>query len=78
MTGDHAMALKRPALIAALTSAGSNGDDRAFLRLYTENRISLDVSKAAFARGKKIAKSLQVRETCKETGVEAATLGGAA
>jgi len=36
------------------------------------------IRKAAFSRGKKIAKSLQVRETCKETGVEAITIGGAA
>lgn len=60
--------MKRRDLIAALKSAGSTGDDRAFLRLYTENRISLDAAKEAYAEGKKLAKSLQVRVTCKEIG----------
>lgn len=43
--------MKRADVIAHIRIAGYHSDQRSFLRLYTENRISSAVAKEAFAAG---------------------------
>lgn len=45
---------KKEKAIAAIEIAGVTNDQTAFLRLYTEHRISFPTAKAAFEKGLKI------------------------
>jgi hypothetical protein len=43
--------MKRKDAINHILIAGYHGDNAAYTRLYIENRVSLDVAKAAFKQG---------------------------
>ena len=49
------MKMTRDAAIEALRSAGARGDQQAFLRIYTEQRISLAVAQQAYREGERFA-----------------------
>lgn len=53
--------LSKERLIGALEIAGANNDQAAFLRLYSENRISFAVAREAFAKGLRIAARWEAR-----------------
>ncbi|MBB4616929.1 hypothetical protein [Sphingomonas abaci] len=53
--------MKRADVLKAIHAAGVSGDRRAFLRLYTEHRISLDVARAEYAAGQEMAKNFADR-----------------
>jgi hypothetical protein len=57
--------LSRETALRAIRAAGAVNDQRAFLRLYTENRISLPVAKAAFQEGKRFAAAIHARDAAK-------------
>lgn len=58
---------KREQVLGAMRVAGYHSDDRTFLRLYTENRISYAAAMDARADGAR-AKVRGVPCTCRECG----------
>ncbi len=54
--------MKRKDALKAMEAAGIANDRAAFLRLYAENRISLDSARDAFARGRDMAKRFADRD----------------
>ena len=59
--------LTRKAALEAIKSAGASNDHKAFVRLYTENRISLSVAKDAFNEGKRFAAAIEKRDRLVES-----------
>lgn len=57
--------MKRADAIALIRIAGYHEDKRAFVRLYTENRVSFDVANDAYRRGQQ-QKANGLRCTCKQ------------
>jgi len=57
--------MKRSDVLAHLRIAGYHDDTRSFVRLYTENRVSLAVANAEWRRGGKM-KAAGVPCTCRE------------
>lgn len=49
----------RTQVLAAIKAAGTEGDQRTFLRLYTENRVSYSVARKAYDEGVKWAKYIK-------------------
>lgn len=43
--------MKRQDALSFIRIAGYHGDQRTFMRLYTENRVNLDAAREAFAKG---------------------------
>jgi hypothetical protein len=54
--------MTRKAAIEAIRSAGASNDQRAFLRLYTENKISLATAKEEFSKGRQFAAFIERRD----------------
>lgn len=46
--------MKRADLIARLRTAGYHDDQAAFVRLYVEHRVRIDVARRAYAEGEKL------------------------
>lgn len=57
--------LTRKQALEAIKSAGALNDQQSFVRLYTENRISLSAAKEAFAAGKRFTKFIEQRDAAK-------------
>lgn len=57
--------MKRAAALAAIRAAGTTNDQTAFLRLYTENRISFPVAKKEFDAGRRFAEFVARRDAAK-------------
>ena len=53
---------KRDRAIAAIKAAGALGDQRTFLRLYVENRISFPVARQAFEEGRRFGQWIKERD----------------
>ena len=53
--------MTRERLIGALEMAGVKNDQQAFLRLFSENRISFAVAKEAYAKGLRVAARWEAR-----------------
>ena len=47
--------MTRKQILAAIKAAGATGNRAAFLRLYTENRVSLSAARAAYDDGSRFA-----------------------
>lgn len=54
--------MTRKAALAACKAAGTENDQRAFLRIYTENRISYQTAIAAFREGQRWAQFVAARD----------------
>lgn len=54
--------MTRQRALAAIYGAGTEGDQAAFLRLYTENRISYAAAIAEFRRGARFAAHIAQRD----------------
>lgn len=54
--------MTRKAALEAIKSAGALNDHKAFVRLYTENRVSLATAKEAFAAGRRFAQFIDRRD----------------
>lgn len=53
--------MTRAKALNAIRAAGAQNDQKSFIRLYTENRISLAVAKQAFSEGRKLAAFVEAR-----------------
>lgn len=58
--------MTRKQALDAIRAAGASNDQRAFLRLYVENRISLSVAKSEFAAGRRFAAFIAERDQHKQ------------
>lgn len=54
--------MSRKDALAAIKAAGTQNDQKAFMRLYVENRIALPAARAAFAEGQRFAKFVAERD----------------
>ena len=55
--------MTRQKALAALKAAGAEGDQKAFLRIYTEHRISLQVAREAYKAGEQLARFVRQRDS---------------
>lgn len=55
--------MTRKQAIMAIKAAGADGDQKTFLRLYGENRISLPAAQAAYREGQRFAEFIAKRDT---------------
>lgn len=54
--------MKRRDVIRSIEAAGARNDQQAFMRLYTENRISFQVAREAFESGRRLAAYISKRD----------------
>jgi hypothetical protein len=55
--------MTRKQALAAIKAAGASGDQKAFLRLYVENRVALHAAQEAFEEGKRFAAWIKTRDS---------------
>jgi hypothetical protein len=63
--------MTRKQAMEAIKAAGGRGDQRAMMRLYVENRISLEAARKAYAEGERLARFIEARDA--KIGGEAAS-----
>ena len=55
--------MTRKQAMAAIKAAGAAGDQRAFTRIYVENRFSLQVARDAYDEGRRFAEWVKKRDS---------------
>lgn len=63
--------MKRADAIRLIESYAAQGDDKAALRIYIENRISRKVFDEAMAKGRRFGNFVRARDAAKAAGVSA-------
>lgn len=63
--------MKRADAIRLIESYAAQGDDKAALRIYIENRISRKVFDEAIAKGRRFGNFVRARDAAKAAGVDA-------